>query len=270
MDSKVILIVIDGLRDDTAAAQMGYLQQLVEHRVAERYTVIAEMPTVSRPLYETIQTGVPPYVHGIVSNDTVRLSTMPNVFDIVTKHGGVTAAAAYSWVSELYNQVPYEPVSSGYVDDEHLTIQHGRFYMEDSYPDSALFVEAERLVRRYAPDYLLIHPMGMDDTGHRHGGESREYNNHAIFIDSVMSNLIHGWLEKKYTLLITADHGMNANHGHGGSGPDVRNVPLYLLRPGVQASGEPHQPVSQLQIAPTILKIMNLPVPETMKSAPIL
>jgi predicted AlkP superfamily pyrophosphatase or phosphodiesterase len=270
MDSKVILIVIDGLRDDTAAAQMGYLEQLVEHRVAERYTAIAEMPTMSRPLYETIQTGTPPYVHGIASNNTVRRSTTPNVFDIVAKHGGVTAAAAYSWVSELYNQVPYEPVTCGYVDDEKLTIQHGRFYIEDSYPDSALFVEAERMLRRYAPDYMLIHPMGMDDTGHHFGGESGEYNNHAIFVDSVISNLLPGWLEKNYTVLITADHGMNVNHMHGGSGPDVRRVPLYLLRPGVTASGQPHAPVSQMQIAPTILKIMNLPIPETMKSAPIL
>lgn len=60
MEKKVILVVVDGLRDDTAAAQMGYLEGLVEHRIAERYTVIAEMPTMSRPLYETIQTGVPP------------------------------------------------------------------------------------------------------------------------------------------------------------------------------------------------------------------
>jgi predicted AlkP superfamily pyrophosphatase or phosphodiesterase len=270
MDSKVILVVIDGLRDDTAAAQMGYLEQLVEHHVADRYTVIAEMPTMSRPLYETIQTGLAPYEHGIASNGTVRLSTRPNVFSIVAQHSGVTAAAAYSWVSELYNRTPYDPISCGYVDDAQLTIQHGRFYVEDSYPDSALFIEAERMVRKFAPDYLLIHPMGMDDTGHRYGGESKEYDNHAIFVDSVISTLLPGWLEKKYTVLITADHGMNTNNMHGGSAPDVRNVPLYLLRPGVRAGGNHPQPVSQLQIAPTILKIMNLPIPDTMKSAAIL
>lgn len=269
MEKKVILVVVDGLRDDTAAAQMGYLEGLVEHRIAERYTVIAEMPTMSRPLYETIQTGVPPYQHGILNNGIVRRSAMPNVFDIVAKHGGVTAAAAYWWVSELYNQVPYEPIACGEVDDPNLTIQHGRFYMDDSFPDPALFHQAERMIRRYDPDYLLIHPMGMDDTGHHFGADSDQYNNHAILEDQVISDLLPGWIEKKYTILITADHGMNEHHMHGGSGPDVRNVPLYLIRPGVKASGQKHEPVSQLTIAPTILKLLNLPVPDTMKCASI-
>ena len=66
--NKVILIVSDALRDDTAEKQMGYLQSLVEAKNASRYTVIAELPTVSRPLYETIQTGVSPLEHGITSN----------------------------------------------------------------------------------------------------------------------------------------------------------------------------------------------------------
>ena len=171
MDSKVILVVVDGLRDDVAAAQMGFLEHLVEHRVADRFTVVAEMPTMSRPLYETIQTGTPPYVHGIVNNNIVRRSTLPNVFDIVARAGGVTAAAAYWWVSELYNCVPYDPIAHGEVDNPELAIQHGRFYMQDSFPDIELFMQAERLIRQFAPDYLLIHPMGMDDTGHHHGGE---------------------------------------------------------------------------------------------------
>lgn len=265
MKTRVILVVVDGLRDDVARAQMGYLAHLVEHCIAERYTVIAEMPTMSRPLYETIQTGTPPHVHGVVSNNIVRRSNQPNLFDLVAKQGGVTAAAAYSWVSELYNQMPYDPIEAGEVDDPALAIQHGRFYMHDSFPDMELFMQAERMIRRYAPDYILIHPMGMDDTGHRFGGESPEYSNHAIHVDQVLAGQVPGWMEKGYTILITADHGMNANHGHGGTGEDVRRVPMYLIRPGVEASGEQNLPISQLQIAPTILKLMGLPVPSSMR-----
>jgi predicted AlkP superfamily pyrophosphatase or phosphodiesterase len=61
---RVILIVSDALRDDTAAQQMGYLPHLVEEEKATRYTVIAEMPTMSRPMYETLHTGMPVCVHG--------------------------------------------------------------------------------------------------------------------------------------------------------------------------------------------------------------
>ncbi len=243
---------------------MGFLEHLVEHRVADRFTVVAEMPTMSRPLYETIQTGTPPYVHGIVNNNIVRRSTLPNVFDIVARAGGVTAAAAYWWVSELYNCVPYDPIAHGEVDNPELAIQHGRFYMQDSFPDIELFMQAERLIRQFAPDYLLIHPMGMDDTGHHHGGELGEYCNHATHVDQVIASLLPGWIDLGYQVLITADHGMNANHGHGGSGEDVRLVPLYLIRPGIQAGDQENSPVSQLQIAPTILSLFHLPVPETM------
>ena len=45
---RVILVVSDALRDDTAAKQMGYLQHLVEAGKATRYTVVAEPPTMSR------------------------------------------------------------------------------------------------------------------------------------------------------------------------------------------------------------------------------
>jgi predicted AlkP superfamily pyrophosphatase or phosphodiesterase len=262
--SKVILVVCDGLRDDTAAAQMGYLEHLVEHRLAERFTVIAEMPTMSRPLYETLHTGTPPYIHGVTSNNIVRLSNMPNIFGIASQAGKVTAAAASSWISELYNAVPYDLIEHGEVDDPHLPIQHGRFYVNDSFPDSELFIQAERMVRRFAPDYLLIHPMGMDDTGHHHGPESHEYNNHAIFIDQVLAGLVPDWQRKGYAVLVTADHGMNAYHMHGGSLGEVRRVPLYRIGP---AAGEARRgEVSQLSIAPTVLALLGLPAPDTMHS----
>jgi predicted AlkP superfamily pyrophosphatase or phosphodiesterase len=269
MVSKVILLVIDGLRDDTAAAQMGYLEHLVEHRIADRYTVIAEMPTVSRPLYETIQTGLPPYAHGVVNNRIVRRSTVPNVFEIARQNGRVTAAAAYWWVAELYNAVPYDPIEHREVDDENLTIQHGRFYMEDGFPDSELFAQAEMLMRHFSPDYILIHPMGMDNVGHLHGADAAAYSNHAAFLDQMLSAMIPGWLDQQYNIVITSDHGMNNNHGHNGSTPDVRNVPLYLMRPNIQAREKKSTPISQLCLAPTLLRLLELPIPETMKHPPL-
>lgn len=265
MSSKVILVVIDGLRNDTAAEQMGYLEHLVEHKAADRYTVSAEMPTMSRPLYETIQTGVPPYVHGVTSNNIVRRSRMPNVFEIAAAGGKVTAAAAYSWVSELYNAVPYDPVEHSEVDDSNLAIQHGRFYMQDDFPDAALFAQAERMVRRFEPDYLLIHPMGMDNIGHQHGAPSSQYDNHAIYVDQILAALLPGWLERRYTVIITADHGMNGSHMHGGSGEGVRSVPLYLIRPEMAAINKGPRVISQLSLAPAILKLLGLPLAETMQ-----
>ena len=107
--NKVILVLSDGLRYDTAVAGMGYLGHLVEAKLASLYKVTGELPSLSRPMYETIHTGLPVSEHGIVSNLVVRGSTKPNIFQSARAAGKTTAAAAYYWFSELYNHSPYDP-----------------------------------------------------------------------------------------------------------------------------------------------------------------
>ena len=104
--NKVILILSDALRYDAAVAGMGFLGHLVEARLASLYKVIGELPSMSRPMYETVHTGLPVFEHGVVSNVVVRRSTKPNVFESGVRAGKTTAAAAYYWFSELYNRVP--------------------------------------------------------------------------------------------------------------------------------------------------------------------
>jgi predicted AlkP superfamily pyrophosphatase or phosphodiesterase len=267
MVSKVILVISDGLRYDSAVAGMGFLGHLVEAKLGTLYKVICEMPSMSRPMYETIHTGVPVTVHGIVSNLVVRTSLRPNLFRLARAAGKVTAAAAYFWFSELYNRAPYDPVEDCEVDDLSLPIQHGRFYTQDEHPDIELFATGAMLVRKFNPDYLLIHPMGMDDSGHKYGANSAEYRNQAIHQDMWLAKYLSEWMETGYTILVIGDHGMNADGNHGGTTPEVREVPLYMIRPGSSNKGDTGEVVSQLQIAPTICKLLEMEIPETMKMA---
>ena len=267
--SRVILILSDALRYDAAVAGMGFLGHLVETRQASLYKVIGELPSMSRPMYETIHTGLPVSEHGIVANYIVRRSTMPNIFQAAVDAGKTTAAAAYYWFSELYNRAPYDRIDDREVDDEKLLIQHGRFYTQDDYPDIELFATAGMLVRRFSPDYLLIHPMGMDYTGEKYGADTRQYRNQAIYQDMWLAGLIAEWMQRGYSILVTGDHGINADRLHGGTTPEQREVPLFLIRPGVQGLGDTGQVLSQLQIAPTICRLLEVPVPSTMKSTAI-
>jgi predicted AlkP superfamily pyrophosphatase or phosphodiesterase len=274
--TKVVLVLCDALRDDVATISMGYMEHLVEFKKAARYTVQAGLPTLSRPLYETIHTGLPSSTHGIVSNYTARRSNVPSIFSAAREHGKTTAAAAYSWYSELYNRCPYDLVMDREQDDDSLLIQHGRFYEADDYPDKELFAAAGMLLRRHLPDYLLIHPMGLDTTGHEYGGDSPEYRTHAIIQDQILANFVPGCLAAGYTVLVTGDHGMNADKQHNGTLPDVRHVPLYFI-PHQGASFAERLPlgqhggiVSQLALAPTILTLLGVPVPSTMEYAPLL
>jgi predicted AlkP superfamily pyrophosphatase or phosphodiesterase len=267
--SKVVLVLSDALRDDVAAQRMGYLEHLVEAKRGTRFTVTAELPTLSRPLYETIHTGLRVSDHGIVSNHTVRMSNVPNVFDASCKGGLMTAAAAYYWFSELYVRAPYDRVDDREIDRSSAGIQHGRFYTEDSYPDAELFAAAAMLVRRFQPDYLLVHPMGMDYLGETFGADSDRYRNNATYQDMALAELVPEWLEGGYTVLVTGDHGINADHTHGGTTPDVRDVPLYILPADRRGQGYTRRTVSQLAVAPTLCRLLGVPVPETMRERPL-
>lgn len=265
LTNKVIMVLSDALRYDTAVAGMGYLGHLVENKQASLYKVIGELPSMSRPMYETVHTGLPVSKHGILTNYIVRLSDKPNIFRAAVEAGRTTAAAAYYWFSELYNRVPFDRLDDREVDDDSLLIQHGRFYTEDDFPDIELFVTAGMLVRRFNPDYLLVHPMGMDYVGEKFGADSSEYRNQAIFQDMYMAALIAEWSERGYNILVTGDHGINADRLHGGTAPDVREVPLYLIQAGVPGAGDTSETISQLQIAPTICSLLGVEIPITMQ-----
>ena len=267
--SKVILVLSDALRYDVAVASMGYLGHLVETRQASLYKIIGELPSMSRPMYETVHTGLLSSEHGITANYIVRRSTKPNIFQAAVQAGKTTAAAAYSWFSELYNRSPYDRVDDREVDDDRLFIQHGRFYSEDDYPDIELFATAAMLVRRFSPDYLLAHPMGMDYIGEKFGSDSAQYRNQAIRQDMILAGLVPEWLLRSYTILVTGDHGINADGSHGGTTPEVREVPLFLIQPSLPGRGDSSEVVSHLQIAPTILHLLGVPIPETMRLPPL-
>lgn len=265
---KVILIVLDGLRYDVAQAAMGYLTHLLETAQVAFYKVRAELPSLSRPCYETLLTGTASSRSGITANDVVRLSNQVSLFHLAQRQGLCTAAAAYHWFSELYNRAPFDLFTDREQHDTARPIQHGKFYFEDAYPDSHLFADAEVLRQDWNPDLLLVHPMGIDHAGHGFGSDSKQYRGRATSTDSLLGRFVPHWRAAGYQILITADHGMNADGQHGGTTAEVREVPLYALsedfEPGTYA-----KPLSQLAIAPLVCSLLSLPPSEAMGAVAI-
>ena len=265
MANKVLFILLDGLRFDVAKLSMGYLGHLVEIGQASFYRVQAELPSVSRPVYEVLMTGTPSSVNGITSNNIVRLSNQTSIFHLARQHNLTTAAAAYYFFSELYNRAPFSRWVDREQHDLQQPIQHGTFYWDDAYPDSHLFADAEALRHQYQPDFMVVHPGGLDCAGHRFGGESQEYRNQAVAMDDQLAQVVPQWLAAGYEILITADHGMNADGQHGGSSQAEREVPLFCLSSHFEP-GTYVEVLSQLAIAPLLCQLLSLPVAEAMRS----
>ena len=60
-NNKVVFVLLDGLQSEYAREHLGYLEHLCEHKKAAKYEVLGELPSASRPMYETIFTGLPVY-----------------------------------------------------------------------------------------------------------------------------------------------------------------------------------------------------------------
>ena len=108
-------------------------------------------------------------------------------------------------------------------------INYGRFYWEDSYPDSHLFSLTNKLIKDKNPDFLLLHTMNIDDAGHKYGGLSKKYENRVHKLNYYFSHYVPMWQEAGYEIIITSDHGMDEKGNHGGDSKLEREVPLWIL-----------------------------------------
>ncbi|APU29363.1 nucleotide pyrophosphatase [Ectopseudomonas alcaliphila JAB1] len=255
MKHNVILVVLDGLSYQVAQHALGHLLAYCQAGRAALYKLDCALPALSRPLYECILTGVAPIDSGIVHNDVVRLSNQRSIFHYARDAGLTTAAAAYHWVSELYNRAPFQAARDRHTSDESLPIQHGHFYYADHYPDSHLLADADSLRQRHAPNLLLVHPMNIDDAGHQHGLDSPQYRNAARRADVLLAEYIQTWLDAGYQILVTADHGMNADRSHNGLLPEEREVPLIVL--GSAFSLDPAARPQQTELCGTICQLLG-------------
>ena len=255
MKHKVILVLLDGLNYEVARHALGHLHAYCAAGRAALYRLECELPALSRPLYECIMTGVAPIDSGVVHNDVVRLSKERSIFHYARDAGLTTAAAAYHWMSELYNRAPFVAARDRHTSDAALPIQHGHFYYADHYPDSHLFADAESLRLRHAPDFLLVHPMNIDDAGHGYGLDSPQYRNAARRADVILADYLQGWLDAGYQVLVTADHGMNNDRSHNGLLAEEREVPLLVL--GEAFSLDANARPRQLELCGTICALLG-------------
>ncbi|WP_083632627.1 alkaline phosphatase family protein [Chromohalobacter japonicus] len=256
MSQRIILVVLDGLNHAVGHHAMGYLNALCEAGRATYHSLDCELPAMSRPLYECLLTGRRPVDSGVVHNEIVRRSREVSLFDLAVGQGRRTAAAAYHWVSELYLEAPFDRTRHRFHQNEKSAIQAGLFYWRDHYPDDHLFSDAEMLRQLQDPDFLLVHSMNIDDAGHRHGADSSQYRNAARHADVALADYLPRWREAGYQIVVTADHGMNADRSHSGTLPEERHVPLWTLGEGF--TNQRLDGLRQTQLCGTLATLMGL------------
>ncbi|MDX2484727.1 MAG: alkaline phosphatase family protein [Pseudodonghicola sp.] len=277
MQNKLLLIILDGVPWRNWRRLFGNLEGWVANGDAQVWKIRAVLPSISASCYASIHTGVVPAEHGCTGNGNVFRLSHPDVFSQVRQGGGVTGAVAHSFWSEFFNRAPFDLVRDiEYDEADSETINHGRFHTMTGYglinqmtpSDVDLFATLTNLCQRFGLDYGMLHTCTLDSMGHRFFHDCQEMDHACAVMDEMLAPFISKWRAAGYEIIVTADHGQDARGHHGGCDPLQQEAALYYFGP---AKGPAEGVVlDQLQLAPTILKRLGAPIPDTMKSAPFL
>lgn len=276
LQRKLLMIVLDGLAWRAARRLMGNLEGWVSSGEARVWRMRSVLPSTSGPCYASIHTGVPPQVHGITSNQTVRRLNLPDIFSAVSGAGGVTGAVTHSDWSRMFNRDPFDPVRDIEFDDDSLPIRHGRLHTmtgeshdnQMTPSDVDLFATLSSLIGRFGLDYGLLHTCTLDSMSHRFGQDCGPMDLACYTVDASLAAFLPAWRAAGYEVIVTADHGHSDRGHHGGNAPDMRDFPVYYF--GDAKGPEEDALLDQLQLAPTILSRFGLPIPDSMQAKPFL
>ena len=276
LSSKLLLIILDGLPYRNWQPFMGNLAGWALSGEAQVWRMRSVVPSTSACCYASIHTGVTPQEHGIPSNEFRRRVAQPDIFSEVAKAGGKSGAVTHSYWSEFFNRHPFDYVRDIEYDEPEGPIHHGRFHTMAGYnhdnqmtpSDVDLFATLTSLTRRFGIDYGILHTCTVDSLGHRFGQGVVEMDNALYALDSSLAGFLPGWITAGYEVIVTADHGQTVRGHHGGHDDEMQDVALYYFGKG--KGPKPDVLLDQLQLAPTILKRLGVPIPKTMKAKPFL
>ncbi|WP_170920488.1 alkaline phosphatase family protein [Desulfacinum hydrothermale] len=247
----MILVVIDAMRPDALSDRTTpNLCRLMDHGA---WTLKAQtvFPSLTLPVHFSIFTSVPPSRHGVLNNcdrpqpagDTVSL------LDVLARHGKYSSAF-YNWENLRALGKPG-------------SLRYCLFSSPEGDPDSdyRMAASAASFIRRRHPDFCFLYLGTVDLVAHSHGFMSPAYMKQLEKADAAVGYLVRtlseSGLDQRYNLLVQSDHG-GRGHDHEASHPEVLTIPWICRGPSIREDCPIEGPVSVLDTAPTICRLMEL------------
>jgi len=247
---KVVILLIDGLRVDTAYNPeiMPFLNTL--RNDAAWGIMHSQTPSYSEPGWTTILTGAwPELSDGPALNldfEDIYPFTQDNIFSAAHRYGLKTAISGYYWFEKL--------LPAGSVD--YFFYTKG----EDDKADQAVLTAALPWFTNDEINLILVHIDQVDYAGHHQGGPQSFYWNDAAKRADTMINTIISKLDlSQNTVLILSDHGQIDSGGHGGQETVVLTEPYLFSGKGIIPGN--YSDIQMVDIAPTISVLLGLNIP---------
>ena len=259
LTDAVVLVVIDGLGIDES--HLPFLDELRARGVAE----IAEVPypTISRPNYVTILSGVPPADSGVRAN-RVRIPVAVDTTMDRVRAAGLTVGTAsdYGIMPNLFARGARTLGAIHWIEHgSHIEAPAGITWPVDE-AERAPSLEAvaptiARMVRA-GHAFVPVLVLEVDRAGHAYG-IGPEYRAAAANVDRMLRATVAKLDLTRTTLIVTADHGHVAPGGHGGPEREVAHVPLILVGKGVRVGAHAH--AHTIDFAETVSALLGVASP---------
>lgn len=234
---RTALVVFDGLGHEEAEG-MRSVARLRAHGQCRRTHVGS--PSLSRPVYAVLSTGLEQDRTGARGNDDPRPIAAESVWQIARAAGlKVAAVSELPWWRELFPE--------GF--DEYVIPPRAANYFE------------------WVPqaDLQLIHPLYVDETGHESGAASPQYAAAVARADAELMGFLDTLDLSRDLVIVTADHGHALLGGHGG--PQDRIAHVLTCHAGV---GVRHVALAgtmqSTAIGPSLALLLGLRFPADMRA----
>ncbi|GAB3020196.1 ectonucleotide pyrophosphatase/phosphodiesterase [Niabella terrae] len=241
----VLLVSIDGLRPEvykTDKWNAPFLKRLKEKGVYAD-GVISVFPTVTYPSHTAIVTGQNPGVHGIYYNalyppkngawywEASRIK-VPTIWDAA--HAAGLRSGAIMWPVTVGAPITYNfPVRRPKKDEkggqlevttpvvtpvglmDEMAGELGRFSaasFDHDHLDITTGRMASYIIRKYQPELMAVHFLGLDHAQHAGGRNGRQLPHSIALIDSMLQVVVESYrqagLLATTDIIITGDHGV--------------------------------------------------------------
>jgi len=248
--TKCILIGIDGMtQGGFEKANTPTMDKLLNNGLLIA-NAINQIPTISKPNWLSMLSGVSTKRHRVKTNDNIPKSygCKTIFYHIKKQYPNSNTAIIYEW-DGIYDIIKGENIN----------------YVKSCNSISQIENNVNKCIT-HRPDFLFIHYKGVDKMGHSYGYDTPRYIKMITRIDKSIGKILNKLKTTKliddYLIIISTDHG-GINKSHRGASSIERRIPIILSGNCIkkcQISKRKNRKNSILDIAPTILNLFKIKI----------